>query len=311
MGRVLQPFDYHEPASVAEALRLIDGPQAKLLAGGCELVLSMRRGTARPRRIVSLRKVEGLDELHAHPKNGMRIGAKVRLRRIESDIWIAKRWAALHEAVEHLHPPQVHNMGTLVGNVCAAIPYYDLPVALAAHRARVNIADAAGKTRSLELAEFYTGPRETALRAGEMVVSLEAPPPGADAGSAFRKILKARRRSSDLHKINAAAYLALDAAGEQILDATVVVGCCGVGPQRIAAAEALLVGGAATPSRYAAAATEAASGLEAMTDLAWLEDVRRDFVAVLVRDVLDQAASRARSKHDPFDDAGKLLGEGA
>lgn len=311
MGRVLQPFDYHEPANIADAARLLDGPDVRLLAGGCELVLSMRRGTIRPRRVVSLRKVAGLSHFHAHPKTGMEVGALVKLRAIESDIWIAKRWAALHEAVEHLQPPQVHNMGTLVGNVCAAVPYYDLPVALAAHRASVTIANATGETRVVPLTEFYTGPYETALRRGEMVVQLQAPPPAPDAGSAFGKILKAKRRSGDLHKINAAAYIALDPAAEKIVDAAVVVGCCGHGPKPIAAAEASLMSASPTPASYAAAAAAAASSIEAMTSLAWLEEVRRDLVAVLVRDVLEQAASRARSKHDPFEDSHKILGDSA
>lgn len=302
MGRVLQPFEFVQPDNIEEALALSREPRTRLFAGGCELVLSMRRGAVRYDRLVSIMRIPGLNRFTAHPKLGAEIGAQVLIRQLAHHIWIAKRWAALHEAIAQLHPPHIMNMGTLVGNICAAIPYYDLPTALFAHRATLRV-DGDGGRRELPIEKFYLGLRATALAPGQMVVSVLLPPPPADAGSAFKKIYKARRRSDDLHKINAAAYVALDAAKETIVDATLVIGSVGASPVRIAAAEAALIGSSADSIAYERAADMAVEAIAPLTDVEWIEEIRSEWIRVLARDVLEQAASRARSRHDPAEDA--------
>lgn len=287
---------------MAEAVSAASQPGSRLFAGGCELVLSMRRGDARHERLVSIMRIPGLDRFEAHPKVGVTVGAQVLLARLASHIWIGKRWAALHEAIEQLHPPHIRNMGTLVGNVCAAVNYYDVPTALYAHRAVLTLSDGTAD-RTVAIEDFYTGPRGTALRPGELVTRIDMPPPGADAGSAFKKIYKARRRADDLHKINAAAFVALDAAKERITDATLVIGCIGDHPLRIGAAEAALVGQVAGEDAFAAAGEIAAKAIAPMTDAPWVEEIRSEWIRLLARDVLVQAASRALSRHDPADDA--------
>jgi aerobic carbon-monoxide dehydrogenase medium subunit len=306
MGRVLQPFEYFEPTSVADAITLLAEPGAKVLAGGCELVLGLRRGTARHARLVSIMKVDGLSTFRAHPKVGVEVGALVKIRTLENDIWLAKRWGALHESLEQLHPPQIHNMGTVVGNVCAAVPYYDVPTALVALRASLRIQGPRGE-REVPIESFYVAPGRTVVKADEIVTAMLVPPPAPDASSAFKKILKAKRREGDLHKVNAAAYVALDTATDRVAEATVAIGCCVFKPVRVAAAEAALTGAPATTASFTEAAAIAARSVEPMTGAPWIEEIRRDFVHVLVRDVLEQAASRARSKHDPFDDADSLI----
>ncbi|WP_369694659.1 FAD binding domain-containing protein [Gemmobacter fulvus] len=299
---MIQPFDFHEPTSMTEALALAQAPGARLFAGGCELVLAMRRGAVRYQNLVSIMKLPGLDTFTAHPKIGVEVGAQVRINRLASHIWVGKRWAALHEAIEQLHPPHILNMGTLIGNVCAAVNYYDLPTALFAHRAELRITDGTA-TRIVPIEAFYGADRQTAVQPGEMVASMFLPPPGPDAGSAFKKIYKARRREGDLHKINAAAYIALDPARERILDATLALGCIGAHPIRIPAAEAALVGQLADEAVFDAAAAQAMAAVAPMTDAPWVEEIRSEWIRILARDVLQQAASRARSRHDPAEDA--------
>lgn len=302
MGRVLPPFEFVEPTTIEDALGLASVAGSRLFAGGCELVLSLRRGLVRYKRLVSIMDVVGLDGFRAHPKHGLEFGAQVKIRQLANHIWVGKRWAALHEAIEQLHPPHIMNMGTVVGNVCSAVPYYDLPTSLYAHRAMLRIGD--GKTnRNLSIDDFYLGSRQTAVGPGEMVTSIFVPPPAPDAGSAFKKIYKARRRSNDLHKINAAAYVALDESKETIVDATLVIGSVGSKPVRIVKAEAGLVGQPAGHAAYEAAAEIAAGTVAPMTDAGWVEEIRTEWIRILARDVLEQAASRARSRHDPAEDA--------
>lgn len=302
MARVLQPFEFIEAAGVKEAVAALSQPGARLFAGGCDLVPAIRRGQVRYDTLVSIMKIDGLAEFSSHPKVGVKIGAQVLLSRLVNDIWVGKRWAALHEAVEQLYPPHIRNMGTVVGNLCAAVNYYDVPVSMFAHRAVLTLSDGA-TSRTVGIDDFYTGGRGTAVGAGEMVTQIDLPPPAADAGSAFKKIYKARRRADDLHKINAAAYVALDAAKETITDATLVIGCVGDSPVRIAAAGAALIGQAAGEEAFNGAADLAVAAVQPMTDAGWVEEIRSDWIRILARDVLAQAASRALSRHDPAEDA--------
>jgi carbon-monoxide dehydrogenase medium subunit len=266
----------------------------------------MRRGTQRPSRVVSIMKLPGLGGFDAHPKRGLEAGAQVKIATLAGHIWVAKRFQALHEAIDQLHPPHIRNMGTLVGNVCSAVPYTDIPPALMALRAELCLTDGRAERR-VPIEAFYTGPKQTALRTGELVASLVVPPPSPDAGSAFRKIYKAPRREGDLHKINAAAYVALDSSKDRIKEATVVVGCCGSAPYRVTAVEADLAGAVAATPTYAAAGLAAAKALKPLTRAAWVEEMRAELVSVLVRDVLEAAAFRARAKHDPFEDATEMV----
>ena len=291
MGRVLQPFEYFEPTSVAEATSLASVSDTGILAGGSDLILRLRLGQARFSRIVSLGKVPDLGGLGVNAEKGLEIGALVRLAHLDQKVSRTGHWGALHDSLDQLHPPQVHNMGTLVGNICAAVPHYDLPTALTALNAELRIVGSGGERRAA-LADFYVAPGKTALRPDELVSSIVVPRSGAGVGSAFAKIFKARRRAGDLQKVNAAARLAIDAKTKRINEATVVIGSCGFRPWRAAGAEAQLVG-EADGKLFEAAAVAAAEALQPLTDVPWLEASRRGLVRSLVQDVLDLAARRA------------------
>ncbi|MDI5929162.1 FAD binding domain-containing protein [Rhizobium leguminosarum] len=302
MRRGTQPFEFAEPTEVADALALATLPGSRLFAGGCELAHAMRRGDLDCARLVSIMHLPGLDDFRAHPRTGLEFGAQVLLRRLAADIWVSKRWAALHEAIEQIQPPHIVNMGTVVGNVCAASIYHDLATALAAHRAMIRI-DNGSAVKDISIDAFYVAPGETVLRPGEMVSSIFAPPPAADAGSAFRKISRAVRGEGDIGKVSASAYVALDTAKETVTEAVLVIGSLGSMPRRMYAAEAFLCGVSAETDNYAAAADRVVESLARCDDIAALDDVMVAWIRVLARDVLEQAASRARSRHDPSEDA--------
>ena len=280
------------PTSIAEALAAVAAPGALLIAGGCEF--GLRREIARG-DVILLDRIPGLDRLVAHPKIGLTIGATVRMHAIVNQIWIAKRWAALHEAVEQLLPPQIRNMATVVGNVCAARPDYDMACALMALRGSMRAVKTDGKTVSVALDAFYDDAGRIALAAGCIVREIFVPSP--DAGSAFRKA------AFGATTVSAAASVSLDTGGERIEHATLVIGGCLPAPRHAVEAESFLRGAAAASAAYEEAgrmSTNLLSGVRG--DAAQIK-----LVSVLARDALEQAASRARSKHNPFDDAQHLL----
>jgi CO/xanthine dehydrogenase FAD-binding subunit len=239
--------------------------------------------------------VAGLDRLAVNSAGNLEIGALATLSRVRQLVTASRHWGAFRDALDQLTPPQVHNTGTVVGNICAAVPYYDLPTALVALGAKLRIVGAEGE-RLLPLADFYVASGTTALRRDELVASIIVPPSPVDAGSAFAKILKAARRASDLHKVNAAGRLVIDAESGRIGEAAIVIGSCGFRPWRAPGAEARLIGAVAGESVFEAAAAAAADAVERLTDVPWVEAARRGFVRALVGDILNLAAQRARQQ---------------
>ncbi|WGD29729.1 FAD binding domain-containing protein [Ancylobacter sp. WKF20] len=292
--------DYLSPTRLDEALTILAGGSARPLAGGVEWARRAGTGEALG-TLVDLGGIAELDRLFAHPKIGLSIGASVRLRALGADIWVAKRWAALHEAVEQIVPPQLHNMATVVGNLCAADPCYDLPVALATHRAWLRIEAARAAPREVAITDFYPSPGLSVLRPGELVTAILAPRPSPDAGSAFRKI------GAGSDKVCAAAYVALDTVNDRIVEVSLAVSGA-TGPIRLLAVEAAMPGLADASGTYAEAAAHAMEALDG-AGAAPADTVRRRWLQVLMRDALEQAASRARSRHDPFDDHASLMEE--
>lgn len=306
MGRVLLPFEFYEPESVAEAIDLAQRHSAPFIMGGCTLVPSLRRRQRREACLVSLARVPGLDDFSIHPKTGMRLGAKVVASALLPHIWAGKRFAALHEACEQLYPPHIGNMGSIVGNLCSGVPYFDLPTAAMALDAELHVTGQDGD-RVVKLEDFYTAKFQTVLARGDVVTQVFCPPHKPDSGSSFKKIYRSRRTVADLHKINAAAMVTLDADRARIIDARVVLGSWSFRPYRYRAAEAVLVGEAPNFDLFERAADAVMAELEPVTDLAWVESTRFAQCRVLLRDTIAQAASRAKSRHDPFEDAAEIL----
>ena len=308
MGRVLLPFDYREPRTVAEAIQMATETSGTFLMGGCTLVPDLRRRLRRDSCLVSLANVEGMDQFQAHPKIGLTVGAKIRASALLPDIWTGKRFAALHESIEQLHPPHIANMGSLVGNLCSAVPYYDLPTAAMALDAVMHVTGPDGN-RAILLEEFYPAKSETALRPGEVATHMFCPPPLPDSGSGFKKIYRSRRTADDQHKINAAAAVSLDPEREKIVDARIVLGSWGCRPYRYRKAEEVLKDEAPGFELFTAAADAVVAELSPLTNMEWVEKTRFAQCRVLLRDTIAQAASRAKSRHDPFEDAADLLEE--
>jgi len=289
------------PNSLAEAARMACEPGAVVFAGGCEIALNVRERTICPERLIALSGIAGMDRLIAHPKTGLSIAPLVRMDAIANHLWVAKRWAALHEAVEQVLPPQIRHMATIIGNVCSARPDYDLTPALMALGAAARAVLSNGDEISFDLDGLYDDAGQFTLQRGTIIREIFVQPPSPDAGSAFRTISVAGET------VSAAAYVALSPDASSIERATLVLGGCVPAPSHMSAAESALRGAPASTASYEQAARNAAEILRTTGGRLANHDLRVRLVSVLARDVLEQAASRARSKHNPFDDAQSML----
>jgi carbon-monoxide dehydrogenase medium subunit len=181
-----QSFEYSTPATLKEALKLIDGGEAKLLAGGMSLIPLMKLRFAQPEHVVDLAHIPGLNGIEA-AGGVIRIGAMAKHHEVETSAVIRAHCPLLAETAEQIGDPQVRNMGTIGGSVAHADPAADYPAALLALEAKIRIASAMGE-RTVTAEDFFLDAFTTALEPGEIVVEIEAPVEEAGEGYVYEKV---------------------------------------------------------------------------------------------------------------------------
>jgi carbon-monoxide dehydrogenase medium subunit len=300
MHRVLLPFEFSEPVTVAEAVALVDGGRARVLAGGVDLVLKMRLRQVVPEIVVSLQKVPGLDYVRVDGQAGeqaavggrgegdaLRIGALATLRQVETSPMVRQRWPLLAEAIGSIVSVQTKVMGTVAGNLCVGTPASDVAPALYALGARMRIAGRDGE-REIPIEQFFLDAGKTAVGPHEIVTEVVVPAPAAGSAGAF---LKLSTTSEDIAKVNAAVMIEL--AGGVCVRAGVSVGSAAPTPVRALAAEQALIGRPLGAQAIADAADAAAGAVCPISDVRSSAWYRKEMVRVLVRDALEKAAARA------------------
>jgi carbon-monoxide dehydrogenase medium subunit len=230
----IRSFDYHAAQDLGDALtKLLEfGPQARLLAGGTDLVLALKKKEIAPTSLISLQNLGELDYVRKEDSL-IRIGALTTFATIAAHEIIQKELPLLAEAAGMIGSWQVRNVATIGGNLCTASPAADSAAALMALDAEVIIADTNGET-VLPLPLFFTGPGETVLRPDQILkeIIIEIP-----TGRSFGRYLKLmRRKAVDLALVGVAFRAVLDSSGNR-LD-RVAIGLGGVAPTPIRATNA-------------------------------------------------------------------------
>jgi CO/xanthine dehydrogenase FAD-binding subunit len=206
----MRPFAYARPASVAEAVALLaeHGPDARVLAGGTDLVIRLRDGSARPSLVVDIKRIPELAPGLREAGGRLVIPATAVMTDIAADARVRGRFRALAEAAEVVGSVQVRNRATLAGNICNASPAADTAPALLVYGAEVVAAGPDG-TRRVPIDDFFVRSGLTTLRPGELVTAVELPLPTAHVGAAH--VRRTRRRGHDLASVTLAC--AVDSSG--------------------------------------------------------------------------------------------------
>src|SRR4030042_28355 len=125
----MKEFTYHEPTTLKEALSLLDGlkDDAKIKAGGTDLLISLKKETITPKNLINLKNVADLTYIHYSPEDGLRIGALTTLKEIERSTIIRDKFNMLWQAASKVASAQVRSRATLGGNLCleSRCPYYN------------------------------------------------------------------------------------------------------------------------------------------------------------------------------------------
>ncbi|HET7763792.1 MAG TPA: xanthine dehydrogenase family protein subunit M [Burkholderiales bacterium] len=168
-------FAYARPASVAEALALLDKhrDEARVLAGGQSLVPMLNFRVAAPKVLVDINRIAALSGIKV-TKSHVRIGALTRHVDLERSADIARHLPLVAAAVPHIAHPAVRNRGTFGGSCALADPAAELPACALALGATFVVAGKRGERR-IAADDFFRGLYATALKSGELLVAAEFP----------------------------------------------------------------------------------------------------------------------------------------
>jgi carbon-monoxide dehydrogenase medium subunit len=283
------PFDYHAPASAAEALELLGryGADARLLAGGQSLVPLLNFRLSAPAVIVDLNRAADL--AYIREENGrVRLGAMTRQRTIEFSPLVKSRLPLLAEATRWVGHLPTRTRGTLGGSLAHSDPAAEYPAVATALDAEFVIRARTGE-RVVCAAEFFVGLMTTAVQPGEMLVEVRLPVLAPNSGWAFEEF---SRRHGDFAIVGIAAMVT--AEGDRCRSARLAA--CGVGPtaMRLRGAEEILEQGGLGDRYINDAAARAAELVDPSADLHASVEYRRHLTRVLTRRALKHAVDRAR-----------------
>ena len=235
----MSPFALEEPASLGEALQLLDpdDPQVRAIAGGTALMLMLKSELYRPKRLVSLRRLEPtLTGIHVLANGGLEIGAMARLRDIERSDPVCAAAPVIPEALLTHSNVRVRNVATLGGNLAHGDPHMDLPPVLIALGASVRIEGPAGQ-REIAVEDLVTGYLETALANNEVITAVVIPP---QTGRRSMYVKCTARTADDWPALGLA--ISVRAENGVVHDARLAIGAATETARRLPQAEAALAG---------------------------------------------------------------------
>ncbi len=283
--RRLPRFEYVSPGTVEEAVAFLSGhgEDAKLLAGGTDLVPQLKGREIKARYVVDLKAIPGLDAVSPAGKSVATIGALATIDAIARSPLVSEHLPLLVQAASVMASPQVRNRGTFVGNICSAVPSADSAPGLLALDARVHLLGPGGE-RIVAMDRFFTGPRKTVVARDEVAMAIEVPFPPAGSRGVYLKL--SPRHSMDL----AVVGVAVQAVCDNGVCSRVRIGLGAVAPTPVRAplAEALLEGRAITPELIDEAARHSVNQCSPIDDHRASQEYRCDMVYVMTRRALTQ-----------------------
>ena len=275
----MTPFDLVEPASLKEAIALIDpdDPDVRPIAGGTALTLMMKAGVFRPRRLVSLRKLgDDFSRIAATPAGDLRIGAMTPLSVLEHSPDVLRHASVVVHTMRRLANVRVRNVATVGGALAHADPHMDLPPVLIALGASVSVVGTSGE-RTMPVEDLLTGYYETALAKNELITEVRIPAQGATHAVYF----KVTTGSADDWPALGVA-VALVAEGSSVKSARIVVSAATTKATRLQAAEKALIGLKVDDAMLKKIADTAADEADVLADVRGSASYKRELLRVYV-----------------------------
>jgi CO/xanthine dehydrogenase FAD-binding subunit len=288
----LNDFDYIAVKSLPEAIQVLSirSGEAKILAGGTDLLVQMRAGRLNPSLLLDIKSIPEANILSYHPTVGLRIGAALPIFQLRQSELLRQHYPGVLDAISLIGGVQIQGRATLGGNLCNASPAADSIPALIVHRTQCVIAGPLGQ-RQVPVESFCTAPGRTVLAADELLLSLSIPPPEAHFGAAYLRFIP--RNEMDIAVAGVGASLVLDESLTRILSARIALAAVSPRPLLVAEVGAYLSGCKVSTVAFAEAAQIARQVAQPIDDMRGTTAQRAHLVAVLTRRALDIALERA------------------
>jgi carbon-monoxide dehydrogenase medium subunit len=285
-------FDYAAPVSVREAIDLMAAhPNARLLAGGTDLLVQLRAGRKETDLVVDLKRIPELNAIAYDPARGLTLGAAAPCYRIYADHAVTERYPALADVASLIGGTQIQGRASIGGNLCNSSPSADSVPLLIAYGATCNIAGPGG-SRDCAVEDFCTAPGRNVLNPGELLVSLHLPPPGANSGAQYLRFIP--RNEMDIAVAGAGVEVMLEDG--HFRSARIALAAVAPTPLYVRKAGEALAGKPVGAESIAMAVELARAAVVPITDMRGTAEYRRHVCGVLTRRALEAAIQKARGR---------------
>jgi len=288
----MRPFEYCAPASVQEAVALLNHPglRTRPLAGGTDLLVQLRDGRIGVDVLVDIKRLPETNRLDYDSAQGLTLGAAVSCCRLCENPHVRKRYPALVDSASLIGGVAIQGRATIGGNLCNAAPSGDSLPTLLVLGASCRIRGPAGE-RTVDVENFCTGPGSHALGQGEMLISIHVPPPPPHSGACYLRFTP--REEMDIAVVGAAARVDLSDDLGKIVSARIALGAVAPTPILARAAGDFLAGKVPGAETFDQASVIARESARPITDMRGSVAYRRHLVGALVKRALRGAVDRA------------------
>ena len=282
---------YEAPNSLDQAVALLvkETGDARVLAGGTDLLVQMRTDVLDPVLVVDIKGIAETRQIKEEA-GGFRIGAAVTGAELKEHAKLKSVWPGVVEAANLIGSTQVQGRATMGGNLCNGSPAADSVPALIAAGAKATIVGPKGR-RDVPVEDVMLAPRKLSLTKGELIASFVLPARAPRTGDAYLRFIP--RTEMDIAVVGAGICLTLDASGT-CTAARLSLGAVAARPLLVAPAAAALIGSkvdAAALQKLAAAASAACKPID---DKRGTIEYRIKVAGVLARRAAEIALERAR-----------------
>lgn len=288
----MHSFKYIRPQSIQEAADILSEhkEQARILAGGTDLLVQMQSSKSTPGYVVDIKHIPELNVLSYDDAEGLTIGAAVPCFKIWNHAKVTQHYPGLIDAVHLIGGTQIQGRATLGGNVANASPAADSIPSLIVHEAVCDVIGPQG-IRQIAIEDMCIGPGQNALSTGEFLLRFRIKPPSSGFGAHYLRFIP--RNEMDIAVASAGASLVLNPDDQTVQFARIAIGAVAPTPLLVTAAGESLVGQPLTDESIEHAAHLAAQATQPITDVRGTITQRKHLAAVLTRRALVKAHERA------------------
>jgi len=287
-------FDYLEAKTTRETCSFLSQykDKAKLIAGGTDLLVSMRKKKITPSYLINIKTIPNLDYI-SYDGESLNIGTLATLSEIENSPLVRDRAPVISNSAHQIGSQQIRNLGTVGGNLCNASPAADMAPSLIALGGKAKLKSLKGE-RVVSLEEFFIGPGETVLQSDEILTEIQVPNPPPNTQGVYLKL--PARTAIDLAVVGVATVVTLDSNRTNIIDVKIVLGAVAPTPIRARGAEGIIRGKFVEENLIEKAAGVAAEEAQPISDIRGSASYRKEIVKVLTNRGLRQALTSALGK---------------